>query len=334
MTPWSVRPSAGWPKSAARAASASILQAPSSSEYSEWTWRWAHGGSAHGRGRLDAGSDGLGAGRRLPAPCGKRRQPALGAVGPGLQRGDRGVASPRISRALARRPGSSRRSRSRRPATGHVASAGRSRLGASPDLDRRAVGDGRRASAPARARDLLGDRERVPLGPRRVDRVGEERGARGRGRARRPRGRAARGSAALPASGRAASRRRGGGRDADRPAPAADALLDAGEQLGERERVGARRGRRRSSAAAARSISLAVAPRLGDGDGVRPGLADREVVVERLGRSAVLGRDEAGAAAARPRRVVVRELDERAAQRRVLALERRSRRRGPAARAR
>ena len=41
ITPWSVRPSAGWPNSAARAASWSILQAPSSSEYSEWTWRWA-----------------------------------------------------------------------------------------------------------------------------------------------------------------------------------------------------------------------------------------------------------------------------------------------------
>src|SRR5437763_16790898 len=40
MTPWSVRPSAGCPNSAARAASASILQAPSRSEYSEWTWRW------------------------------------------------------------------------------------------------------------------------------------------------------------------------------------------------------------------------------------------------------------------------------------------------------
>ena len=41
ITPWSVRPSAGWPNAAARAARASILHAPSSSEYSEWTWRWA-----------------------------------------------------------------------------------------------------------------------------------------------------------------------------------------------------------------------------------------------------------------------------------------------------
>src|SRR4051812_25937345 len=44
MTPWSVRPSAGWPNSAARCASASMLHAPSSSEYSEWTWRWAQDG--------------------------------------------------------------------------------------------------------------------------------------------------------------------------------------------------------------------------------------------------------------------------------------------------
>src|SRR3954449_3738190 len=39
MTPWSVSPRAGWSSSAARAAIASILQAPSSSEYSLWAWR-------------------------------------------------------------------------------------------------------------------------------------------------------------------------------------------------------------------------------------------------------------------------------------------------------
>src|SRR5436190_4721420 len=43
MTPWAVRPSAGWPNSAARAAKASILQAPSRSEYSEWTCKWTAG---------------------------------------------------------------------------------------------------------------------------------------------------------------------------------------------------------------------------------------------------------------------------------------------------
>src|SRR3954454_14895977 len=44
MTPWSVSLRAGWPKAAARAARASILHAPSRSEYSEWTWRWAQAG--------------------------------------------------------------------------------------------------------------------------------------------------------------------------------------------------------------------------------------------------------------------------------------------------
>src|SRR5918992_6211184 len=44
ITPWSVSPIAGWPKLAARWASFSILQAPSSSEYSEWTWRCAQPG--------------------------------------------------------------------------------------------------------------------------------------------------------------------------------------------------------------------------------------------------------------------------------------------------
>src|ERR687893_546293 len=41
ITPWSVSASAGCPNSAALAASASILHAPSRSEYSEWTWRCA-----------------------------------------------------------------------------------------------------------------------------------------------------------------------------------------------------------------------------------------------------------------------------------------------------
>src|SRR6478736_1063157 len=41
ITPWSVSPSAGCSNCAARAARCSILHAPSSSEYSEWTCRWA-----------------------------------------------------------------------------------------------------------------------------------------------------------------------------------------------------------------------------------------------------------------------------------------------------
>ena len=60
ITPWSVRPSAGCPSSAARAASASILQAPSSSEYSEWTWRCAQAAVLTGERTLGAGPDGPG----------------------------------------------------------------------------------------------------------------------------------------------------------------------------------------------------------------------------------------------------------------------------------
>ncbi len=37
ITPWSVSPRAGWPYAAARSASESIRQAPSSTEYSECT---------------------------------------------------------------------------------------------------------------------------------------------------------------------------------------------------------------------------------------------------------------------------------------------------------
>src|SRR3954467_6152064 len=58
MTPWSVRPRAGWPKAAARAASASILRAPSRSEYSEWTCRWAQAGVLTALAILGARSDG------------------------------------------------------------------------------------------------------------------------------------------------------------------------------------------------------------------------------------------------------------------------------------
>src|SRR3954468_23603817 len=67
MTPWSVRPRAGWPNSAARLASALMLAAPSSSEYSEWTWRWAQDWVT---GRLE---DRWRAGRRDGGAAGRRR---------------------------------------------------------------------------------------------------------------------------------------------------------------------------------------------------------------------------------------------------------------------
>src|SRR5919198_2776121 len=94
MTPWSVRPSAGWPNSAARAARASILHAPSSSEYSEWTCRCAQAGPAIGNPILGAGSDRAEGGFRSQRGSGLGRlvdRPAagLGPLGPGLQPADR-----------------------------------------------------------------------------------------------------------------------------------------------------------------------------------------------------------------------------------------------------
>src|SRR3954453_14605160 len=84
ITPWSVRPMAGWPSSAARAARASILQAPSSSEYSEWTCRWAQAGVLTDldtvAGRSDAGqaSD-----QAEPARCGVGAEALTGACAAG-----------------------------------------------------------------------------------------------------------------------------------------------------------------------------------------------------------------------------------------------------------
>ena len=40
MLPWSVIPIAGWPSAAAAATTSSTRAAPSSIEYSVWTWRW------------------------------------------------------------------------------------------------------------------------------------------------------------------------------------------------------------------------------------------------------------------------------------------------------
>ena len=48
MLPWSVMPIAGWPSAAAAATTSPTRAAPSSIEYSVWTWRWvkriAHAG--------------------------------------------------------------------------------------------------------------------------------------------------------------------------------------------------------------------------------------------------------------------------------------------------
>src|SRR3954447_17916030 len=88
MTPWSVSPRAGWPKAAARAARASILHAPSRSEYSEWTCRWAQAGLLTALAMLGARSDGVeGA---LCGDCGVSvaLADALDAVRPAQQLGE------------------------------------------------------------------------------------------------------------------------------------------------------------------------------------------------------------------------------------------------------
>src|SRR6476661_6233663 len=79
MTPWSVSPSAGWSYAAARSASLSILQAPSRSEYSEWTCRWAQV-LLTGRPRLGARPD-------EPAPS-ARACPHVAAMREDSARGD------------------------------------------------------------------------------------------------------------------------------------------------------------------------------------------------------------------------------------------------------
>src|SRR2546423_1285485 len=89
MTPWSVRPRAGCSKAAARSARASILQAPSSSEYSEWTCRWAQAGVLTAAAILGVRSDGA-AGAVL-VRFGVSGDP--GGPGPGsVQRGARAAA--------------------------------------------------------------------------------------------------------------------------------------------------------------------------------------------------------------------------------------------------
>src|SRR3954449_7788936 len=86
MTPWSVSPSAGWPKAAARAARSSILHAPSSSEYSEWTCRWAQAGLLTARAMLGGRPDGWAGPSPHVAGFGSPLgRDALDAVRPGQQ---------------------------------------------------------------------------------------------------------------------------------------------------------------------------------------------------------------------------------------------------------
>ena len=104
MTPWSVSPSAGWPNSVARAARPSILQAPSSSEYSEWTWRWAHPGAVTDHPGYAFGQTeppGRSRSVRRPVACITGRWDARAAVNTGVATV---VASVLASSATAGRP--------------------------------------------------------------------------------------------------------------------------------------------------------------------------------------------------------------------------------------
>src|SRR4051794_15561392 len=68
MTPWSVRPMAGWSKAAARSASLPMLHAPSSSEYSEWTCRCATVGELIGVKTIGVAADATRASAALQLP--------------------------------------------------------------------------------------------------------------------------------------------------------------------------------------------------------------------------------------------------------------------------
>src|SRR3954453_14215563 len=161
MTPWSVRPRAGWPSAAARSASALMLAAPSSSEYSEWTCRCAQAGVLTGTPNIGARSDGAAA---LPAPSGECRSQPLRAVQPALEEGDRGAVpaddGPVAGRGrLAAQEGAER-------LAGHRDRGGRAVLGRrAADPQAAAVAGGEVPRLGRVARDLLGDGQGVVAGP-------------------------------------------------------------------------------------------------------------------------------------------------------------------------
>src|SRR5215213_9980379 len=274
MTPWSVSPSAGWPSAAARSASALIFAAPSSSEYSEWTCRCAQAGVLTGPPKIGARSDGAAA---LPAPSGECRSQPLRAVQPALQEGDRGavpadhgtvagrarLAAEEVAERLRRH-----RHRGVRAALGRGAA----------DLHAAAVADGEVPRRGRVARDLLRDGERVVARPPGRDDVGEgaedeprlepPAGARGLGKAQPRGGDGAQELGAALASG-----------DAGGAAEAAELMRHAGDQLGERERVGREVELCLAPAARGRKVLHPRAP-AGDRYGEGTYLGDREVVVE------------------------------------------------------
>src|SRR4051812_37229730 len=167
MTPWSVRPSAGWPSAAARAASALMFAAPSSSEYSEWTCRCAQAGVLTGPPKIGARSDGAAA---LAAPSGGCVSQGPRAVQPAPPEGDRGAGAADDGpvpgrRRLATQQVSERLGRHRHRRIG--ATLGRS----AADLHAAAVADRHVPRLGPVGGDLLSDGEGVVARPGRVDDV-------------------------------------------------------------------------------------------------------------------------------------------------------------------
>src|SRR5829696_8408974 len=162
MTPWSVRPSAGWPKAAARAARPSMFAAPSSSEYSEWTCRCAQAWVLTESPKLDGASD---ASRRplevLPHPAGNAASGRLGAVDPRLEEGD-DLAVAAHARAVAGGRGLAAEQVAE-PLRGHGHGGVRAALGRGGlDADALAVAD---VDVPGGLGDPLGDGELVVARP-------------------------------------------------------------------------------------------------------------------------------------------------------------------------
>src|SRR6476619_8335981 len=168
MTPWSVRPRAGWPNAAARAARPSMLAAPSSSEYSEWTCRCAQAWVLTESTRLGAGSDASRAPRTTsPHAAAVLCSRGLCAVQPRLQqRHDLAVAA--HDRPVAGR-GRLAPEQMREALGGHRHGRVRARLRrGGEDLDA-AVADRDVPGGGRVGRDALGDREGVLARPRGVD---------------------------------------------------------------------------------------------------------------------------------------------------------------------
>ena len=280
ITPWSVSPSAGCSNAAARSASASILHAPSSSEYSEWTWRCAQAGVLTESSRREVPDRTL-RGRRA-RPRRTLRQFSAHAACARSSHDFSSATSSRSPRTIGRWPGGvgSAPEEVREALGGHRHGRVRAVLRrGGEDLDAAAIADGDVPRGGRVALDGLGDREAVVARPGGVDHVGEravdELGLEpARRRGRRPRAlgvpagmRLERLHAALAA---AHPRRAEEAPDAVLARPPAARRGSADRRSG-----GTRRRAGRGAARAAFDVRAAA----GDRDRVRPDVRDREVVV-------------------------------------------------------